>query len=393
MSSPRRICVVTGSRAEYGILYWLLREIREDPQLQLQLIATGMHLAPEFGSTWRAIEADGFPIDRKVEMLVASDSELGVTKSVGLGVIGFADAFASLAPDVVVVVGDRFEILAAAQAAFLAGIPLAHISGGELTEGAVDDVIRHVITKFSRYHFVASEEYRKRVIQLGEPPEFVFNVGDPALDNIVRLELLTREALSAAVGFDLSRAFFLTTYHPVTAGAADRLPGLQEMLDALDAFPQFAVLITRANADAGGRKVSRLLDSYAGQRRGRVHISTSLGQLNYLSAMRHCAAVVGNSSSGIIEAPAMGKPTVNIGTRQSGRLKATSIIDCEPSREAIRQALERAVSPEFQASAAGTISLYGNSSASTRICAALKRLDLTRYVAKRFHDIIRMTNE
>jgi UDP-N-acetylglucosamine 2-epimerase (non-hydrolysing)/GDP/UDP-N,N'-diacetylbacillosamine 2-epimerase (hydrolysing) len=387
MNPPRRICVVTGSRAEYGILYWLLREICDDPQLQLQLVATGMHLAPEFGLTWRAIEADGFRIDQRVEMLLAGDSEICVTKSVGLGVIGFADALARLAPDVVVVVGDRFEILAAAEAAFLAGIPLAHISGGELTEGAVDDVIRHVITKFSRYHFVAAEEYRRRVIQLGEPPDCVFNVGDPALDNIVRLELLSREALSMAMNFDLSRPFFLTTYHPVTAGAADRIPGLQELLDVLDAFPQFAVVITRANADAGGRKVSQLLDSYAGQRQERVHIATSLGQLNYLSAMRHCAAVVGNSSSGIIEAPAMGKPTVNIGARQTGRLKATSIIDCEPSREAIRRALERAVSPEFQASAARTVSLYGNSSASARICAALKRLDLTRFAAKRFHDI------
>jgi UDP-hydrolysing UDP-N-acetyl-D-glucosamine 2-epimerase len=388
MSSPRRVCVVTGSRADYGILYWLLREIREDPQLLLQLIATGMHLAPEFGSTWRMIEADGFRIDRKIEMLVASDSAVGMTKAVGLGVIGFADALSSLAPDVVVVLGDRFEILAAAQTAFLTGIPLAHISGGEVTEGAVDDVIRHVITKMSHYHFVATEEYRNRVIQLGEPPDHVFNVGDPALDNITRLELLSRDALSAAIGFDLSRPFFLTTYHPVTAGTVDPLAGLEQMLDALDAFPQFRVLITRSNADAGGRRASCLLDSYAEQHRERVHISTSLGQLNYLSAMRHCAAVVGNSSSGIVEAPAMGKPTVNIGSRQKGRLKATSIIDCEPSREAIRLGVERAVSPEFQSSAVNTVSLYGNSSASTQICAILKSLDVTRHAAKRFHDVL-----
>ena len=386
MIQPRRICIVTGSRAEYGILYWLIREVSEDPELQLQLIATGMHLAPDFGLTYKAIEADGFRIDRKVEMLLASDSAAGVVKSVGLGVIGFADALAELQPDVVVVLGDRFEIMAAAQAAFLSGIPLAHISGGEVTEGALDDVMRHVITKLSRYHFVAAEPYRRRVIQLGEVPESVFDVGDPGLDNVARLTLLTREALASVLDFDISGPFLLVTYHPVTAGAEDAAAGMRAMLEALDEFPEHRLLMTRPNADQGGRQIAHMLDEYAASRADRVRIATSLGQLNYLSAMRHCDAVVGNSSSGIVEAPAMHIPTVNIGLRQKGRLRATSIIDCEENSEAIAGALHRALSAEFRAIAAQTESRYGDSSASTKIRSILKRVDLTRHVSKAFYD-------
>lgn len=387
MSEPRKICVVTGSRAEYGLLYWIMREIAADPQLQLQLLVTGMHLSPEFGSTYRVIEADGFRIDSRVEMLLSSDSPAAMAKSLGLGTIGSADAMTSLEPDAVVVLGDRFEILAVAQAAFLMGIAVAHISGGEVTEGAVDDVMRHAITKMARYHFVATESYRRRVIQLGELPESVFNVGAPGLDNIVRLELLSREALAAAVGMDPVRPFFLVTYHPVTSGTSDPGAGLQPLLESLDTFPGHNLLITRPNADAGGREISQVLDEYAKARTDRVHVVTSLGQLKYLSAMRHCEAVVGNSSSGIVEAPAMGKPVVNIGSRQSGRVKATCIIDCAPILEAISAALMRAVSAEFKAAAAGCESLYGNSAASTRICAALKQLDLTRNAAKKFYDL------
>jgi len=387
MSEPRKICVVTGSRAEYGLLYWLMREIAADPGLRLQVLVTGMHLSPEFGSTYRVIEADGFHIDRRVEMLLSSDSPIAMAKSLGLGTIGSADAFASLEPDAVVVLGDRFEILAAAQAAFLSGIAVAHISGGEVTEGAVDDAIRHAITKMARYHFVATESYRRRVIQLGEPPENVFNVGDPGLDNIVRLELLLREPFAAALGMNPARPFFLVTYHPVTSGTADPGAGVQSLLESLDTFTGYDLLITRPNADAGGREISRVLDEYAKSRTGRVHVVTSLGQLKYLSAMRHCEAVVGNSSSGIVEAPAMGKPVVNIGPRQSGRLKATCIIDCAATRAAITAALTRAVSVEFKAAAAQCDSLYGNSSASTQICTALRQLDLARNTAKRFHDL------
>jgi UDP-hydrolysing UDP-N-acetyl-D-glucosamine 2-epimerase len=384
---PRRICVVTGSRAEYGILYWLLQEIRSDPLLTLQIVATGSHLSPEFGLTYKTIEADGLRIDRKVEVLMSSDTAIGTSKAVGLGVIGFADALSDLEPDIIVVTGDRFEILAAAQAAFFTGIPLAHISGGEVTLGAIDDGIRHCITKMSRYHFVAAERYRQRVIQLGELPQAVFNVGDPALDNVVRLKLMTRDELAASLDFDLTAPYLLTTYHPVTAGTGDSLLGMQALLDALDAYPTHSVVLTRPNADAGARALTGMIEEYASVRPNRVKIFTSLGQLRYLSAVRHCAAVVGNSSSGIVEAPAMGKPTVNIGPRQHGRLKATSIIDCDEVSGTITTALNKALSPSFAARAAQTTSLYGNCSASIRIKELLATLDTRRHFAKPFYDL------
>ncbi|MEP7294603.1 MAG: UDP-N-acetylglucosamine 2-epimerase [Burkholderiales bacterium] len=383
----RKICVVTGSRAEYGILYWLIRELADDPDIQLQLVATGMHLMPEFGSTFRAIEADGFTIDRKVEMMISSDTPTGMAKSVGLGVLGFADVFDSLAPDAVVVLGDRFEMLAVAQAAFVSGYVVAHISGGEVTEGAIDDAIRHAITKLSRYHFVAAERYRERVIQLGEQPERIFNVGDPGLDNIARLKLLDRAALCHDVGLDPALPFFLVTYHPVTLGATPSERQMQALLDALDERSDHQVLITKPNADAGGRLLSLMVDEYARKNAPRVVASTSLGQLRYLSAMKHCAAVVGNSSSGIVEAPAMARPTVNIGQRQDGRLRATSIVDCSTEPAAILSALDRVASKSFQRTLTGTISLYGQCDASTRIREILKRVELGRHLPKPFHDL------
>jgi UDP-hydrolysing UDP-N-acetyl-D-glucosamine 2-epimerase len=387
IKAQRRVCVITGSRADYGVLYWLMREISDDPRLALQIIATGSHLAPEFGLTYKALESDGFRIDRRVEVLLSSDTAIGMSKAVGLGVIGFADALADLKPDIVVVLGDRFEILAAAQAAFLAGISLAHISGGELTEGAIDDVMRHCITKMSRYHFVATETYKTRVIQLGEPPDTVFNVGAPGLDNIIRLGLLDRQALADLLAIEPTEPFLLVTYHPVTAGSSDPRPGMQAMLDALDAFPGHTIAFTKPNADAGGRVLAAMIDAYAAAKPLRVKAFTSLGQQRYLSAMKHCAAVVGNSSSGIIEAPSMGKPTVNIGTRQHGRVKAASIIDCGESRSAIQAAIARAISQPFTAQAAETASLYGDGSASTQICKLLATLDVQRNFAKHFHDL------
>lgn len=387
MPMRKTICVVTGSRAEYGILKWLIRELADDPDIRLQLVATGMHLMPDFGLTYRAIEADGFTIDRKVEMMLSSDTATGMAKTVGLGVLGFADAFASLQPDAVVVLGDRIEMLAVAQAAFVSGHAVAHISGGEVTEGAIDDAIRHAITKMSLYHFVAAEAYRQRVIQLGESPDRVFNVGDPGLDSMSRLALLDRAALCAQVGLDPARPFFLVTYHPVTLGSEPLEPQMHALLAALDRQPDYQVLLTKPNADAGGRALSGMVDDYARRQPERVIASTSLGQLRYLSAMKHCAAVVGNSSSGIVEAPAMHRPTVNIGTRQDGRLRAASIIDCAADADQIGAALERAVSPQFQATVATTTSLYGQGSASTRIREILKEVPLGRHLPKRFHDI------
>jgi len=383
-----KVCVVTGSRAEYGILYWLIRELADDPAVDLQLVATGMHLMPEFGLTYRAIEDDGFVIDRKIEIMLSGDSPVAMAKSVGLGVLAFADAFDALQPDVVVVLGDRFEMLAVAQAAFLCGYAVAHISGGEVTEGAVDDAIRHAITKLARYHFVAAKAYRDRVIQLGEEPDRVFDVGDPGLDNVARMTLLDRAQLCTQLGLDADRPFFLVTYHPVTLGAEPAAEGMQAMLDALDLFGDHQVLLTKPNADAGGRKLSQMVDDYAQARPGRAIAATSLGRLLYLSAMRHCVAVVGNSSSGIVEAPAMLRPTVNIGPRQDGRLKATSVVDCPAEQAAIRAALERVCSPAFQQAVTRSTSLYGQCDASTRIREILKQVDLRRHRPKRFHDLV-----
>ncbi len=383
----RKICFVTGTRADYGLLRGLMESVGQTSGLELQVIVTGMHLAPEFGLTYREIEKDGIRIDARIEMLVSSDTPAGTTKSIGLGVIGFADAFANLNPDIVVVLGDRFEILAAAQAAFIAGICICHISGGEVTEGAVDDTIRHCITKMARYHFVAAEQYRHRVIQLGEQPDSVFNVGDPALDNIERLSLLDRKTLCGKTGLAAEREFFLVTYHPVTTGESDPAQNMQALLDALDEFPDYSLLLSKANADAGGRIMNAMIDAYAAAHPARVIAVASLGQLNYLSAMKHCAAVVGNSSSGIVEAPAIRVPTVNIGNRQSGRLKADSIIDCAEDKAQIVAALKQAISPAFRETAGRTVSLYGNCNATMQILKKLGELDCRKRVPKRFYDL------
>ncbi len=383
----RKICVVSGTRADYGLLRWIMESIRQSADLELQVVATGAHLSADFGLTYRDLENDGFRIDAKVETLVFGDSPAGITKSVGLGTTEFADTFARLEPDIVLVLGDRFEIFAAAQAAFLAGICIAHISGGEVTEGAIDDTLRHCITKMSRYHFVAAKPYRRRVIQLGEQPDSVFNLGDPALDNIKRLPLLSREALGAKVGLESSQEFLLVTYHPMTTGDADPVHSLRALLEALDEFPALAVLATKSNADTGGRAMNAVLDAYAAAHPDRVRAATSLGQLVYLSAMKHCAAVVGNSSSGIVEAPGLRVPTVNIGDRQKGRLKASSIIDCAPDRTAIAVAIRQATSAGFRQSAAKTVSLYGDSDASTRIVKKLAEVDAARRAPKRFYDL------
>jgi len=385
--TKRKICVVTGTRAEYGLLYWVMKEVSSAPDLQLQIIVTGMHLSPEFGLTYRQIEADGLVIDAKVEMLLSSDTEVGISKSIGLGVIGFADAMARLAPDVLVVLGDRFEILAAAQVALVAGVTIAHISGGEVTRGAIDDTIRHCLTKMARYHFVAAEPYRRRVIQLGESPDCVFNVGDPALDNIVRLPLLSRESLAQEISLDISRRYFLVTFHPTTVGASDPDGTFSALLKALDEFPDFGVLLTKPNADAGSRSLSKMVDGYAVRNATRAIAVTSLGQVNYLSAMKHSSAVVGNSSSGIVEAPAMGIPTVNVGVRQDGRLKASSVIDCGEDEISIIEALKKATSETFKRSATGAVSLYGNCNASTQIVNKLREVSVDRRYAKHFYDI------
>lgn len=364
--------MVTGSRAEYGLLYWLLKDIAADPELELQIIATGMHLSPEFGLTYRQIETDGFAIDAKVEMLLSADTPVAVTKSLGLGVIGFADSLDRLSPDIVVVLGDRFEILAAAQAAMLARIPLAHIHGGETSEGAYDEGMRHAISKMAHWHFVAAEPYRQRVVQLGEDPQRVFNVGAPGLDHLKRTPLLSRDELEQSLGMRLGQPLLLVTYHPVTLGERTPEASMEELLAALRDIDDACVVFTYPNADTGGRALRQAIDRFVGDHPLRMRGYASLGQLRYLSLMRQADAIVGNSSSGLTEAPALKKATVNIGDRQKGRLKASSVIDVPEIREEICAAIRRALSPEFREQLPQTRSLYGFGDASAAMVRQLK---------------------
>lgn len=388
MTANRKICIVTGARAEYGLLYWLMKEVSADPDLQLQIIATGMHLSPEFGLTYQQIEADGFAIDAKVEMLLSSDSPVGIAKSIGLGVIGFADALDRLKPDILVVLGDRFEILAAAQTAMVARIPIAHIHGGEATEGVIDEAIRHSVSKMSHLHFTAAEPYRKRVIQLGESPERVFNTGAVGLDNLTQLELLNRSELEKALCFKLNPApVILCTYHPVTLCEDDAGCALGELFTALDRLPGARVVFTKGNADTGGRVINQMIDDYASRNPRRVKAFASLGQVLYLSLLREADLVLGNSSSGIIEAPSARTPTVNIGDRQRGRLKAPSIVDCDESADSISAAINKVLSPEFQKTVGRGKTFFGEGGASKRIKQVLKDATLEGILLKRFHDL------
>ena len=381
----RKLCVVTGSRAEYGLLYWLLKEIQADPKLQLQLIVTGMHLSPQFGLTIKQIEADGFVPDARVEMLLSSDTPVGIAKSMGLGVIGFADAFDRLRPDILVVLGDRFEIFAAAQAAMVARIPIAHLHGGELTEGAFDESIRHAISKMASWHFVAAEPYRKRVIQMGETPSSVFNVGMTGLDHLSRCDWLDRPTLEADLGLRLTPPLFLVTYHPVTLKSSDPRKQMMELLNALDGFPDATIILTYPNADTGSAGVIDCIDHYIRANPNRSKAFPSLGQLKYLSLLRQAAVVIGNSSSGLTEAPALKKATVNIGDRQKGRLKASSVIDSPENAVDISKAIRTALSAEFQGSLGGTISLYGQGDVSKKIVTILT--DAPIRLEKRFFDL------
>jgi GDP/UDP-N,N'-diacetylbacillosamine 2-epimerase (hydrolysing) len=323
----RKICVITGTRADYGLLRWVMQGIKDDADLNLQIIATGMHLSPEFGLTYKAIEADGFEIARKVEMLTSSDTPLGIAKSMGLGMIGFADALNELNPDLMVVLGDRFEIFAAVATALVARIPVAHLHGGETTEGAFDEAFRHSITKMSHLHFVAADEYKQRVIQLGEQPEHVFLVGGLGIDNIKRLKLLGRNSLEADLGFKFGKKNLLITFHPVTLENSSAVTQMEALLAALVQLEDTQLIFTMPNADTDGRTLIKMVEQFASQH-ANAHAFTSLGQLRYLSCIAQVDGVVGNSSSGLAEVPSFKKGTINIGDRQRGRLQATSIINC-----------------------------------------------------------------
>jgi UDP-hydrolysing UDP-N-acetyl-D-glucosamine 2-epimerase len=352
----------------------LMKAVQEEDNFQLQLLVTGMHLSPEFGLTYQQIERDGFTIDEKVEMLLSADSASSIAKSTGLGMIGYTDALMRLQPDWVIVLGDRYEVFAATTTAFLLRIPIAHVSGGEVTEGATDDAMRHAITKMSYLHFTSTDEYKRRVEQLGETPDRVFNVGAIGLDNILQMDLLSREALSESIQFDLSNPYLLVTFHPVTLESQSSKTQFQAFLDALDAFPDVKVVITLPNSDADGRVIINMIQQYVKENAHRVAAYTSLGQLRYLSAMKHAVAVVGNSSSGIIETPAFHIPTVNIGDRQRGRARVSSIIDCPTDTQSIIEAIEQAISPSFQEHCQHVENLYGDGHTTERIMTVLQKV-------------------
>ena len=382
----RKIVVVTGTRAEYGLLFELMKSLKADAEIQLQLIVTGMHLSPEFGLTWKGIQEDGFVIDEKVEMLLSSDTPVGIAKSVGLGIIGFADAYERLKPDIAVVLGDRYEILAAAQAAYIHRIPIAHIGGGETTEGAIDEAIRHAITKMACLHFAAAELYAKRIIQMGEQPECVFSVGSLGLDAIKHTARLSRSALEKALDFNLKGVNFLVTYHPATLGE-DPEAAFCNLLQALDCFSDAGVLFTYPNSDTSGRVLIRKTEDYVQQNADRCRAYVSLGQLRYLSAMDQVDLVIGNSSSGIIETPAFRIPTVNIGTRQKGRLRAESVIDCGCSVSEITEAIQRGLNPDFRNKAVAAKNPYGDGDAAEKIFRVLKEYTISKERQKPFYDV------
>lgn len=382
----RRICVVTGTRAEYGLLRWVLEGIREAPGLELQVVATGMHLSPEFGLTFRDIERDGFTIDRKVEMLLSSDTPAAVAKSMGMGVIGFADALRELAPDLLLVLGDRTEILSAVLAATVMRIPVAHLHGGETTEGAIDEPIRHSITKMSQLHFVAAPEYRRRVIQLGEHPDRVFLVGGLGVDCVKRLSLLTKCELEESLEFKFGEKNLLVTFHPVTLEHDSAGKQMSELLAALAELRDTNLLFTMPNSDTDGRVLFDLVRTFV-EAHPNAKSFTSLGQQRYLSCVRQVDAVVGNSSSGLTEVPSFAKGTVNIGDRQRGRLKAVSVIDCSPERKSIRWAIDQLYSPEFQARLSSVRNPYGDGGASDRIVELIRTVDLDGILKKKFYDM------
>jgi UDP-hydrolysing UDP-N-acetyl-D-glucosamine 2-epimerase len=380
----RRICVVTGSRAEYGLLSVLMRALKSEPAFTLQIVATGMHLAPQFGLTWREIEADGFIIDARVDMQLTSDTPAGVTKSLGLAVIGFAETFNRLKPDLLVVLGDRYEILAAAQAALIAKVPVAHIAGGDTTEGAFDEAIRHSITKMSHLHFVTNEVSAKRVRQLGENPEHVFVVGSPGIDVINKVKLLTREELERQLGFRFLKRNLLVTFHPATLEAIPAQDQFQELLKALDALGNdTGIIITLPNADTDSGVIIKLIEHYVSTRPwSRAY--PSLGQIRYLSAVSHVDAVVGNSSSGLYEVPSFKKPTVNIGDRQKGRIQASSVINCRPDAADIIRALNES----FKKDCSTAVNPYGSGNSAEKIISIMKAVpDYRALLQKHFYEI------
>ena len=382
----RKVCIVTGSRAEYGLLYWLIKEVEADKNLKLQLIATGMHLSSEFGLTYKEIEKD-FKIDKKIDMHLSSDTSIGISKSMSIAQTSFAKAYIELKPDIVVVLGDRYEIFSAVSSAMISRIPIAHLHGGEATEGSIDEAIRHCITKMSHLHFTATEEYSKRVMQLGEDSKRVFNVGGAGIENIKRLKLLTKVKFEKSINFKLKKKNVLVTFHPVTLELKTSKKHFQEILNSLDELKDTNIIFTKANSDADGKIINQMIDKYISKNLDKSIGVASLGQLNYLSALQYIDFVIGNSSSGLLEVPSFRIGTINIGDRQNGRIKADSVVDCLPNKKSIKKAIKIVYSKKFQKLLKDVKNPYGDECASKKIIKVLKSVKLENILKKTFFDI------
>ncbi len=383
----KKICVITGSRAEYGLLSSLMKAIKNNDAFELQILVTGMHLLPQFGNTFNEIEKDGFNISEKVDIELNDDTSLGIAKSVGIGIIKISEALEKLKPDLFIVLGDRFEAFAGALAAFLLKIPIAHISGGDVTEGAMDDAFRHSITKMAYLHFTSTEVYKNRVIQLGEAPERVFNVGSTGIENVLNMSLISINQLGKSLEIDLTTPYFLITFHPVTLENETSKSQFSKLIEALDFFSNYQIVFTYPNADADGQVIIEMIKDYEIKNPNRVKAFKNLGTLRYLSAIKYSKAVIGNSSSGIIEVPSFGIPTVNIGNRQKGRIKAGSVIDCDTEIESIKNAITKAVSLQFQEYSKKVENIYGNGTAISQIMEVLSNFNFNGIRTKYFYDI------
>lgn len=383
----KNICVLTGTRAEYGLLKPLMDLIHKSEILNLQVLVTGSHLSPEFGLTYKGIEEDGFRIDEKVEMLLSSDSANGIVKSMGVGMICFADAFERLKPEAIVILGDRYEMLTAASAASVFKIPSVHLHGGEITEGAYDDAFRHAITKLSHLHFTSTEDHRNRVIQLGEHPDTVYNVGAIGLDNVKGLNLLDREALEKDLKLQFKKYNYQVSYHPETLSNLSSLEQFEILLQALEEQQDSMFVFTKSNADTDGRIINTMIDSFVQKHPENMYAFTSLGSLRFLSLLNECDAIIGNSSSGIIEAPSLNVATINIGDRQKGRTQAASVINCRADCKEIKSAIIKTKDSDFASKLNHIKNPYGEGNTAIKILQVLEHTNWEDIKSKRFHNL------
>jgi len=381
------ISIITGSRADYGLLYWTIKRLSEDPFFKIQICATGMHLSEEFGLTYKEIEKDGFKIDYKINSLLPSDSGIAISKSIAIGIKKFSDAFEKLKPDLILILGDRYEIYSSAISAMCMGIPIAHCHGGETTEGVIDESIRHSITKMSHIHFCSTNTYKKRIIQMGENPNNIFNVGALGIENINYLKLLSKKDFEKKIGRSIGKKSAIVTFHPVTLDKKPSEKHFNNLLEALDYFKDIFLIFTYSNSDRDGRIINKMIQEFVSKNKFRCVSFKSLGQLNYLSALKHVDLVIGNSSSGIIEAPAFKIPTINIGDRQKGRILAESIISCHCDKDEIIKAIKKGLSKEFRNNLTKVKNPYGNQNSSIEIISILKQIKTEKILEKKFFNL------